>query len=252
MLPLTAYARDCVGASGVSPCSTCQARQFSVCASLTEDGLKRLAASARTYHFAAGRTLVEQGEPAADLFNLTAGAARISRDLPDGRRQIVGFLYAGDLVGASAASHHGFTVEAIEDVTACRFGAADYERLRLELPNLQNALFERLKLQFEDAQEQMVTLGRRNALERVAAFLTALAARLGVQDEAQPTLPLPMSRTDIADYLGLTIETVSRAFTRLKSDGLIDPAARSVVLLKPDALMALAERDGPVQPLRFT
>ena len=73
-----------------------------------------------------------------------------------------------------------------------------------------------------------------------------------MQDEAQPTLPLPMSRTDIADYLGLTIETVSRAFTRLKSDGLIDPAARSVVLLKPDALVALAERDGPVQPLRFT
>lgn len=246
MLPLSAYTRDCVGVTGVNPCGACSARRFSVCASVTEDGLKRLAASARTYRFATGRVLVEEGEPATDLFNLTAGAARVHRALPDGRRQIVGFLYAGDMVGATAGHRHGFTVEAIEDVTACRFGAADYERLRSELPNLQAALYERLKLQLEDSQEQMVTLGRRNALERVAAFLTALQARLGRSGENTPTLPLPMSRTDIADYLGLTIETVSRAFTRLKDDGMIAPQARSVTLLAPDRLAALADRDGRV------
>ncbi len=219
MLPLRLYRRDCAAIEGVSPCSSCGARGLSVCASLSGDGVRRLAEAAKVIEAAPGESLVEQGEPAREVLNVTQGAARVVRQLEDGRRQIVGFLFAGDLFGTHAGETHDYAVEALEPVTACRFSRARYLEVAREHPELEEALSVRLGDELQALRGQLVTLGRRTAAGRVAAFLLTLDERLGPRGDGR--LDLPMSRSDMADYLGLTIETVSRAMTELKGSGAI-------------------------------
>ena len=220
MLPLRLYRRDCAAVEGLSPCNRCGARSLSVCASLSGEGVRRLAEAAKIVSAQAGETLIDQGEPAREILNLTEGAARVVRQLEDGRRQIVGFLFAGDLFGANSTEVQDYAVEALAPVTACRFSRTRYREIAREYPELEAALAVRLGDELEAVRAQLVNLGRRTAPERVAAFLLALEARLGARSDGR--LDLPMSRSDMADYLGLTIETVSRAMTELKASGAVE------------------------------
>lgn len=221
MLELRTLPNDCAKRRQDAHCSTCGARAFSVCASLKNDDLAGLNAIAEHVAVPAGEALVREGEPAHHLFNLTSGSMRIYKLLPDGRRQITGFLFAGDFIGLATGDDYAFSVEAIEDATLCRFRKGEYRALIRERPALEAALLDRVLHELAAAQSQMLLLGRKTARERIASFLLDLPGLDPIRPSLDHHVRLPMTRVEIADYLGLTIETVSRELTKLKASGLI-------------------------------
>ncbi len=226
----------------VDPCSFCEARLFSVCGAVAEPDLARLAEASTVLDLDKGATLVSEGDPSTHLFNLTAGAVKIYKLLPDGRRQIVGFLSMGDFLGVGRRAKYGFTAEALTPVRLCRFPRAKFTRLLDEFPLFERELLCRASSELSAAQDQMLLLGRKTARERIASFLIGLSRRAGRLGEPTGAVQLPMTRTDIADYLGLTTETVSRIFTDLKRQGRIGLAGASqVTLLDRPGLAAMAE-----------
>jgi len=181
--------------------------------------------------FPAGSEIYAQGEKAGALYQVEFGAVRIYRLLADGRRQISAFHLAGETFGFEADTTHHFFAEAINatGIRVYRF-AAGVDVSRQLLPLALKGLTR--------AQEHLLVLGRQNAIERVAAFLVDMAERQGGLQQVD----LPMSRVDIGDYLGLTIETVSRVFTRLKDKGVIRLLnLRSIEIVKQDALQYMSE-----------
>lgn len=236
--------RDCPHIEGLDPCGHCGARRLSVCGSLAEEGLRRLAALAEPITAEPGQVLVREGDPATYLINVTSGVVRLSKLLPDGRRQIVGFLFAGDFLGLGAGERYPFSAEAVDAVGVCRFRRGAYGDLLKELPELEGALLERASDDLRAAREHMLLLGRKTALERLSSFLLDVSARASRAGGDEGLIPLPMTRGEIADYLGLTIETVSRMMSRLKARGVISlPSTRSARVERPQALRA-ASGDG--------
>ena len=144
---------------------------------------------------------------------------RLYKLLPDGRRQITGFLSAGHLLGLAPEGVCVYTAEAITEVSLCRYKRKAFDRLIDEVPGFAKRLLAVASHELCAAQNQMLLLGRKAATEKVASFLLLMADQQGKDGEA--TIDVPMTRNDIADYLGLTIETVSRTLTKLRQDGLI-------------------------------
>lgn len=175
--------------------------------------------------FPAGSEIYAQGEKCGNLYQVEFGAVRIYRLLSDGRRQISAFHLAGEVFGFEADKSHHFFAEAI-----CATG------IRVLGPSASHVVAELLPLALQSlmrAQEQLLVLGRQNSVERVAAFFLEMSERQG----GLPQVELPMSRLDIADYLGLTIETVSRVFSKLRLKGVIRlPSVRTVEIVKLQTL----------------
>lgn len=220
----------------------CGARAFSVCNSLDAGDLASLDSIAERVSLKSGEALIREGDPAIHLFNITSGSVRIYKLLPDGRRQITGFLFAGDFVGLATGQDYAFSGEAIEDATLCRFRKADYRALIRERPTLEAALLDRATHELAAAQNQMLLLGRKTAQERIASFLLDLPTRDPVRPSAEDQVRLPMTRSEIADYLGLTIETVSRVLTKLKTTGVIRLLSlHELRIEQPERLREIAE-----------
>jgi CRP/FNR family nitrogen fixation transcriptional regulator len=174
-----------------------------------------------------------EDEPADYLYQVVSGAVRTAKLLSDGRRQIGAFYLAGDVFGLENEEVHLFSAEAVTEcvVLVVKRSAFLAEAARHSAIGAQ--LWNDTMVHFNRAQSHMLLLGRKNAMERIAAFLVELAGRLRRTGD----LELPMSRQDIADYLGLTIETVSRTLTQLEREGVISiPAARRIVFRNRAAL----------------
>lgn len=168
-----------------------------------------------------------EGEEAAFVHKIVSGAVRSCKILGDGRRQINAFHLPGDLFGFDSGEEHRLTAEAVVDTKVLIYPRRHLERIATTDVGVACQLWERAAKGLHRAEEHMLLLGRRTALERVAAFLLDLDARLGRTGSVE----LPMSRRDIADYLGLTLETVSRSMSQLQSeDALVLSGARRVVL----------------------
>ena len=175
------------------------------------------------------------------MFSISSGSLRVYKLLPDGRRQITGFLFAGDFLGLAVGDDYVFSAEAMEPSTVCRFRKGPFRALVEQSPPLEHMLLHRTMHELAAAQNQMLLLGRKTAIERMASFLLDLPGH----DPARPSAPghvrLPMKRAEIADYLGLTIETVSRVLTRMKLQGLIStPSPSHLVVERPDRLRQYA------------
>ncbi|MDE2005652.1 MAG: Crp/Fnr family transcriptional regulator [Rhodospirillales bacterium] len=222
------------------PCLSCDARADSVCNAVDDEHIARLAEVAVVTTVEPGQTFIEEGDPADAFFNLTAGSAKLYKLMADGRRQITGFVARGHFLGLAVSDTYAFSAEATERVRLCRFTRAKMFRLLADFPALERRLLERAATELVAAQEQMLLLGRKTARERVASFLVAQAAAAPC-GRPRAVLHLPMSRGDIADYLGLTIETVSRTLSRLRADRLIEiPNATTLVIRDPGRLVATA------------
>ncbi|MCJ2136935.1 helix-turn-helix domain-containing protein [Methylobacterium sp. J-026] len=167
------------------------------------------------------QTLYGQDEPAASVYNVTSGALRLYRILTDGRRQVTGFAFPGDFLGLSMLDRFSVSADALGPVTACRFERLAFMDLLRGQPGLMMHLHAITGQELSRAKDMMMLLGRRTAEERIATFLTGLQARYVRIGRSAVTLELPMGRLDIADHLGLTIETVSRTLSRLDRDGAI-------------------------------
>ena len=218
----------------------CAVRPLSVCAALDCTELQQLEHLSRHVHFVSGRTVFAEEEIATSFYNVLEGVLRLYKLLPDGRRQIVGFGLPGDFLGMAASAHHGYSADAIGSVTVCRFSKNSFARFIENRPHLLRRINELTVRELSQAQQHMVLLGRRSAEERVASFLIGWRDRLAAIWAPSRTVPLPMSRQDIADFLGLTIETVSRTFTKLERDGVIEIAPGRVGFLDAARAEALA------------
>ena len=224
-----------------SDCANCTVRQAAFCAAFSAKDLPRLAAVVHTGRFAPHQTLFQEGDPASEVFNLLEGTVKLYKSLPDGRTQITGFLSAGDFMGLASDGHYAYSAEAVTKVKVCRFQRRDLLALLRDFPTMVERLLTMTSDELAIAQEQMLLLGRKTAQEKVMSFLLALSRRAQRRGRDGRTLSLPMSRADIADYLGLTIETVSRTMTKLRQRGVIRlPRPQDVVLSANADLDALA------------
>jgi CRP/FNR family nitrogen fixation transcriptional regulator len=177
-----------------------------------------------------------EGEAADYVYKVMSGAVRISKVLDDGRRQISAFHLVGDVFGFEVGEEHHFSAEAVSASKILVVKRSALIALAIRQNEVANELWTLTARKLEQVQNLMITLGRKNAQERVAAFLIEMAGRACDKH----TIELPMSRQDIADYLGLTIETVSRTFTQLESEAAIElPTSRRVVLRNRGALNRL-------------
>ncbi len=222
------------------PCFGCKVRSLAVCGVLEARALRAFKESGITVHYDAGETVVFESDTAACVFSLTAGLLRLSKLLPDGRRQIAGFLFPGDFLGITMEEEHAFTAEAVAPSTLCRFPRARFDEFVSQHPSLESRLYAVAAHELAAARQQLVLLGRKTATERVASFLTMLAGRCCSPDGRE--LELPVSRSDMADYLGLRIETVSRELTGLKTSRIIQLTGRQTFrIVDRDRLEQLAE-----------
>lgn len=223
-------------ARSASPCDQCAVRKHSFCDALEGPEFSRLAAIVTGRAFSRHQMIVQEGERADWLFNVIAGTVKIYRTMPDGRVQIVGFLGEGDFMGVPSADTYAVSAEALTPVETCVFPRRAFDRLLGECPALEHRLFDLARTEMASARDHMLLLGRKTARERVATFILQECRK---PDAAE--LFLPMSRSEIADYLGLTMETVSRTFSALVREGLIalDGADR-VRLTQRDRLGAIA------------
>jgi CRP/FNR family nitrogen fixation transcriptional regulator len=176
-----------------------------------------------------------EGERAEYVYKVVTGAVRVYKVLDDGRRQINGFYFSGDIVGIEAGEEHQFSAEAVAKSRLLVVKRSTLVALAARQSGIASDLWSVTARELDHVQSLMITLGRKNAQERLAAFLLEMAKRV-----RNMTIELPMSRQDIADYLGLTIETISRTFTQLESERAIDlPTSRRVILRNHGALARL-------------
>lgn len=229
---------DC---SPLRDCLHCQVRHLAVCSALSADEVQALERVTVSTPVANGATLARAGEDRLHVYTLTEGALRLVRTLPDGRRLVSGFVLPGDYVGLSHSDTFRYDIEAIADSRVCRVGVPQMRELRLNYPHLERKLLQRACQELDAAQDSALALARMQPLEKLADFLLRLAERSARHGDKRDTVTLPMGRGDIADHLGLTMETVSRSFTKLRQQGLIAlPQLQVVELLDRDALQTLA------------
>jgi CRP-like cAMP-binding protein len=181
--------------------------------------------------------LFRPGDRAEFYFKVLKGAVRNCRVLADGRRHIGEFFLAGDFIGLDAAESYAFAAEAIVETTLIRYSRRKVEAMAADEPRIGLSLVEIMRAGLAAAHERMLLLGHMTAMERIASFLLDLSTRRG-----DGRVSLPMTRTDIGDYLGLTMETVSRAFSQLKSGGIItQQGLHELTIAKRAALVELTK-----------
>ncbi|KXV66804.1 transcriptional regulator [Acetobacter orleanensis] len=202
-------------------CLLCETREKSVCNGIGDTELAILSQASKRLTLPPGTTMIEEGTPAVAFFNVTAGTVKLFKSLPDGRRQITGFADVGHFLGLTNAGTYSFGAETVNTVQVCRFLRPQLEKLLTDYPLFERRLLAEVTDELAEAQEQMLLLGRKTARERVASFLFSrmLPPATPSQPDAEGCLvSLPMTRVDIADYLGLTIETVSRTISALRRE----------------------------------
>lgn len=190
----------------------------------------------------AGETLFHLGESLVALFVLRQGSLKSVAIDEDGNEQVIGFHLPGELIGLDAlgSGRHRCQAVALESTEVCELNMAQLETAAREVPGLQHGLLRLMGHTVEYDQDHLSILSRPQALERLAMFLVNLTGRLQAQGLDGKRFTLPMSRAEIASYLGIVIETVSRSFGRLQEDGMIRIAGRKVQLLDVPRLCALA------------
>lgn len=212
--------------SAKADCADCPIRHRAVCSRCEPDELAVLEGMKSYKTFEAGQTIVWAGDQMQFLGSVVTGVAALSQTMEDGRRQMVGLLLPSDFVGRPGRDIAPFDVVAATEVTLCRFRKASFETLMASTPSVANRLLEMTLDELDSAREWMLLLGRKTAREKIASLLAIIARRdasLRLRKAAgRVRFDLPLSREAMADYLGLTLETVSRQISALKREGIIE------------------------------
>ncbi len=233
-------------------CRTCAIRDKALCQVLPDGALTELNQIARRRKVHAGAQIFDQTAEQALVANVVAGVVRLSRSLADGRTQIVGLQFPGEFIGRPFATSCDLLIEAATDVELCYFTQKQFEALLLKYADLKALFLQRTIEQLDAARDWMLLLGRKTAEERVASFILLCvekgkAVSCVTRDNlSEMRLELPLSRTDIASFLGLTIETVARMIKRIERSGAIDiHKGRGLSIIDFGKLRQLAEQDQP-------
>jgi len=202
-------------------CRSCEARHGGLCGVLTPAQLLEINRQSSRKTFETGHELLGQGELVPYYANILSGVIKLSKMMSDGRQQIVGLQFAPDFLGRPFNAESNMTAEAATDVEICLFPRRIVDRMISEVPNMERKLHGQSLKELDEARDWMLTLGRKSAQEKVASFLYLIATHIDPEKGDASCFDLPLSRADIADFLGLTIETVSRQMTKLKKEGII-------------------------------
>ncbi|MEM1384369.1 MAG: Crp/Fnr family transcriptional regulator [Pseudomonadota bacterium] len=209
----------------VDRCLECPIRDRAVCTYCDESELSALEALKSYRRFAPGQEIVAADEEMSFLGSVVDGVVSLSKTMADGRRQMVGLMFPSDFVGRPLRPVAPYDATAVTGVTLCLFTRHRFERLLRETPALEKRLLEMALDELDAARDWMLLLGRKTAREKIATFMVILARRTASSRKMRPgdglRFQLPLTREAIADYLGLTIETVSRQITVLRKDGLL-------------------------------
>lgn len=206
-------------------CESCPIRHRAVCASCEPDELNLLD-SIKTYrNYDAGQPIIFAGDQMSFVGSVVTGTATLEQMLEDGRKQTVGLLLPSDFIGRPGREVAPYDVTAITDVTLCCFQKSRFEELLQTTPHVSQRLLEMALDELDAARDWMLLLGRKTAREKIATFIVMIEKRVTDPDLSNSTktrkITLPLTREAMSDYLGLTIETVSRQFSALKKEGLI-------------------------------
>ncbi|MGE0279156.1 MAG: Crp/Fnr family transcriptional regulator [Rhizobiaceae bacterium] len=206
-------------------CLACEARHNGICGALQPNQLVQLAKSTSKKKVEAGTHLIEEAGAIERYANILSGVVKLSKTLPDGRQQIVGLQFAPDFLGRPFENESRLRAEAATNVSLCSFPRSALERVMDESPELERRLLKQTLKELDDARDWMLTLGRKTASEKVASFLVLIARNIdpyAERDRTTASFDLPLTRGEIADFLGLTLETVSRQLTKLRTEGVIE------------------------------
>lgn len=223
-------------------CDTCAIRNRAICADLDDSEIGLLNGIGRRRQLEAGEQLMWEGDEAVLVANVIDGVLKLASHSADGGEQILGLAYPSDFLGRPFGETAPYGVEALTEAQICVFERKDFDRFARDHPRLEHKLLERTLTELDRSRRWMMLLGRMNAGQKVASFLLELTDRLGKAGAGgESFVTLPLSRQQMADVLGLTIETVSRQLSRLRSAGLIDtPSRREIVLRDRRELEELA------------
>jgi CRP/FNR family transcriptional regulator, anaerobic regulatory protein len=217
----------------MAACTNCSVRERAICQSLSADDLDAMSQMGRRHTVACGETLMWQGDEEMVVGNVIEGVLKLTASTADGRDQTLGILYPSDFIGRPFGRRSNHSVVALSEAKVCTFPRSAFDRFAEEHPDLEHGLLQRTLTELDRSRDWLVLLGRKSASERLAAFLLDIADRLGEADEqGHIRFELPFGRQDIADLLGLTIETVSRQITKLRDDDVIGiPDRRGIIVL---------------------
>jgi CRP/FNR family transcriptional regulator len=229
----------------MSDCSTCVVRNRAICASLTGDELALLGKMGRRQRVTAGHTLQWEGDDAPVVANVVEGVLKLVVSASDGQEQIVGVVFPSDFIGRPFRKDSPYTVSAMTDAEVCVFNRNSFDDFASDHPDLQQKLLRRTLDELDRARHWMMLLGRKSASQKVASFLLEMSERISGQgcdtNNAQDAFELPFGRQQIADILGLTIETTSRQLTQMRGTGMLGlPSRREIVIHDRAAMEALA------------
>lgn len=206
-------------------CEECPIRHRAVCAKCDGDELEILEKIKYYRNYEAGQAICWAGDEMEFVASVVTGVASLTQTMEDGRTQMVGLLLPSDFIGRPGRSQSPYDVTAVSDITVCCFRRKPFEELMQTTPHVAERLLDMTLDELDAAREWMLILGRKTAREKIASLLTIIARResqIGMQPLAgQITINLPLTREAMADYLGLTLETVSRQISALKREGII-------------------------------
>jgi len=234
-----------------SRCEACLIRHRGICQALSIEQLERLSSIARRRTIPANHYIFRDGDEAISFAAVASGVVKLIKTTSEGERHVIGLVYAPEFLGHTFAETHKFSAAAATDVDICTFPRLAFNRLLLEYPDMQRWLFQFTVQELDVTREWTLMLGRKSSYERVASLLLITARRArnaGCQpvEDNRAEFELPLTRSELADYLGLTLETVSRKISQLKQEGLIElRSTRDIVVPDIERLAEAANMDRP-------
>ncbi len=231
-------------------CADCPARSVGLCARISDTCREGVNQLARQVRLAKGEVLAEEGARGHEVISVMAGEVELSKTVSEDRQAIVGFRFPGELI---APYRNAFiwpaTVRALLPCRVCRVQCEGLRRLSLTYPEIDSALLETAIEEIEDGLDHIVTVGHKRVDERVASFILEMSRRMARGERPRSTIEIPVTRPQMADYLGLRTETVCRALTRLRTQGIVSLSSpKRLVILDQARLSALASGEEPVSP----
>lgn len=223
-------------------CLACEARHNGICGALGPTQLSQLGKRSGRREAPPGTELISAGVPADGYANILSGVVKLTKLMPDGRQQIVGLQFAPDFLGRPFETNSEISAEAVSTVRLCAFPKSTLEQLVRQSPDLAHRLHKQSLRELDEARDWMLTLGQKSASEKVASFLLLLALHIDPEVNGySSSFDVTLKRIEIANFLGLTVETVSRHLTQFRKNEIISiQKNRYIEMLNYKALEAAA------------
>jgi CRP/FNR family transcriptional regulator len=215
-------------------CQACEARHRGICGALSPEQLIVLSRQTKKHSYPGDQELIHAGGKVERYSNIMSGVVKLTKLMADGRQQVVGLQFAPDFLGSPFRYESDISAESATDIKLCSFPATALNELIRQSPELEHLLHKQALRELEEARDWMLTLGRKTASEKIASFLFLIASHIDPEvgnSSEEIRFELPLKRMDIADFLGLTIETVSRQITKLRKDGVIQVENNRTVIV---------------------